>query len=177
MTDKNIENWINRISESKNGCFLLNKQIDLSKNLSDQAKILSENLNVDYLEKELNLVIRFLSENDSANIIKLSKKGIEVADNGGWIKYKHKEIHRKNIDSLKINVTYWFGIIIPLISLLVAVWAIKKDNLGIESQVLIKLKQPMKEILKKEIDSNIEMLTRKMDSVLLKNLTIDVEKN
>lgn len=166
MTDKNIENWINRISESKNGYFLLTKQIDLEKDFDRQAEILSENFDIDYLEKELNLVIRLLSKNKNANIIKLSLKGIDVVNKGGWIKYKSKEQSKKRTNKNKKLLSYWTTIIIPFSMFLLALWEYKNDNQEIRNGILKEVKQ-LHNQQRESLQLDIQILTKKVDSLLL----------
>ena len=93
MTDKNINKWVEKLSKENH--FLLDKTFKGEENSKENVKVLSENLDIDYLENKLNLVVRLLSENKDANFIKLSLKGIDVVNAGGWIKYKAEEKSNK----------------------------------------------------------------------------------
>ncbi len=172
MSDKEIEKWINKLSESDNAFFLLERTISVDSDLQKRAKLLSENLDIDYLEKELNLVVRFLSENNDANLIKLSKKGVKVVNSGGWIKYSEKTKSEKRKEKRKKQFSYWVGIIIPFAMLIVAIWTVKNDNLN-QVETINKLHQEQKELIKEEIRQYKETLTKKMDSVLPMNEQTD----
>src|SRR5690606_23103977 len=143
MTDKEIDSWLNKILDDD--FFLLMKEIDKAKGVEKQAELLSDNLDIDYLENELGLVIRLLSNNDKANIIKLSIKGIEIQNKGGWIKYKKNQNKTKRIERLKKEASYWFNIITPLVALYIAYLTIKSDNRKIEEDILNEVKELQKQ--------------------------------
>ena len=164
MTDKEIEGWLNKILD--NDFFLLMKEIDKEKDTEKQAELLSDNLDIDYLENELGLVIRLLSNNDKANIIKLSIKGIDAVNKGGWIKYKSYKETKKRKEKYKKEFSYWIGIIIPFMMLLVTILAVKTENSN-KQDILNKHFQEQIEQIEKVVDKRMETLTKSMDSVLL----------
>src|SRR5690606_13974846 len=165
MTDKEINSWLNRINEI--GYFLLIKEIDQRASYTEQAKIYSENIDIIYLEKDLGLVISLLDHNKSGHVVKLSQKGIDVQNKGGWIKYKEKQNQKKRLEFLKKEALCWFNIVVPILSIYIAYMAVKKDNNEIKEQILTEMKTKQEE-QKQQQEERVENLTRKMDSVLLK---------
>ena len=143
MTDKEIDVWLNRISEK--GYFLLIKEISKTLTIDQQAEISSQTIDINYLEKDLGLVISLIEQNQSGHIVKLSKKGIEAINKGGWIKYKKNQNKTKRIERFKKEASYWFNIITPLAALYIAYLAIKSDNHKIEEDILNEVKELQKQ--------------------------------
>ncbi|RED47630.1 hypothetical protein [Seonamhaeicola aphaedonensis] len=166
MTDNQIQNWIKILSQSNSEYFLLKKKLSLDSDLEEQAKVLSENLDIDYLEKELGLVVRFLSKNKNANIIKLSIKGNEVVNVGGWVKYNEKEKSKKRSQKIKEELKYWAGIVIPFCMLLIAFWKFKTETKDMKNNIVQELQDTQK-IEQQELKSNIQILSKRVDSVSL----------
>lgn len=166
MTDKEIENLLNKIHKSNNGNgYFLDLRIDLKKEAKKNAVILNEFVNISYLENDLKLVIRyFYIENAQANIIRLSSKGLKVIEKGGWIKYKKWENNKKRWNNIKKDVLYCFNIIIPLAGLYIAYLAVKSDNRSMKEDILNELKTQQKELNKKH-QERLEIVTKKVDSL------------
>lgn len=165
MTDKEIDVWLNRISEK--GYFLLIKEISKTLTIDQQAEIFSENIDINYLEKDLGLVISLIEQNKSGHIVKLSKKGINAINKGGWIKYKSEKESKRRKEKYKKEFSYWFGIIIPFLMLLVAVWTTKNATQESINRLEDKLKEAQTQQIEKEVDIRMGTLTKRMDSVLL----------
>ena len=165
MNDKEIDGLLNKINTSHNRLgYVLNLKPEDLKSIQSALQI-QEILNIDYLENDLKLVVRFLGENKNANIIRLSSRGLKIIKEGGWIKYRKKKRKEKIIKSVKKNASYWFNIIVPILSLLVAYWSIKNDNHVLEDK--LNEAQEQQKILNKTQKDKLQMLTKKVDSVLL----------
>ena len=165
MTDKEIEDWLNRINDK--GYFLLIKEIDKTLTIDEQAELFSENIYINYLEKDLGLVISLIEQNKSVHIVKLSKKGIEAVNKGGWIKYKSEKESEKRYEKSKKEFSYWFGILLPFSMLLVAIWTSTNDTQN-QLDAINKLHQQQIKQIENEVGKHIETLSKRMDSLLLK---------
>jgi len=168
MTDKKIDSWLDRINNE--GSFLLIKEIDGASSVDQKVKIFSENIDISYLDKSLGLVVVLLDKNKSGNIVKLSKKGIEVVNKGGWIKYKSDKETKKRKEKIKKEFSYWIGIIIPFLMLMIALNDSKKDeksSLENKAHIINEVKESQKEQIEKEVYKHMETMSKSWDSVLL----------
>lgn len=165
MTDKKIDYWLDTIYKEKPVGYLLNNTLS-GDNMTDSV-VLRNVLDIDYLEKELCLVIRLLSDNKNSHFVKLSLKGLDVYKKGGWGKYKEDEESKKRIKKRKDNLKYWASIIIPFLMLLISFWQFKKDSKDAKNDIMQEL-QDKNKIIQQDLKRDIQVLTKKMDSVLLK---------
>lgn len=175
MTDKEINNWIEKFSESNLEYLIVDRTFNTDGDLKLEAKKLSENLEIDYMEKELNLIVRFLSENKKANIVKLSKKGSKVVNCGGWFKYKEKQESKKSSKKRKEEFKYWMGIIIPFSMLLISFWQSKNTNLEKQNHNINEVQETQKQQIK-HLKRGIQILSKKVDSVLLNTNELNESK-
>jgi hypothetical protein len=165
MTDKEIDKWLNKINEEE--YFLLITSLNSNLSELETAKIYSDNLDIDYLEKDLGLVIKLIEQSKDGHFVKLSRKGNKIIRNGGWIEYLKKERNKNFWKNIKKEFRYWFNIVIPILSIIFAYKLVDKDNEQIKAEILkdIQYKYMQKpQVLKQTIEQN----PKKSDSVPLK---------
>lgn len=150
MNDKEIDELLNRIK--KNDFFPHDVEFDKSKDgLYENT---TERKNLFYLKDDLGLIKRIFESNEKV-IFCLTKKGWDVIEFGGWTKYVKSEKRKKRKEKLKKEVSYWFNIIVPVLSIYVAYLALKNDNRKTEEDILHEVRLQQTKLIKEEIESYI----------------------
>ena len=169
MTDKEIEDLLNKIYNSHNGKGYVFSFYSKNGNISEEtAKQFDEVVSIIYLEKELNLVVRFFKKNKKGNFVRLSAKGLNVIKQGGYINYLKNKKKEKNKERIKKGFIYWFNILVPMITIYLAYLAITYDTKSMKEELLIELRNTNQISIEREVKSYMEKLNSKnKDSVLL----------
>ncbi|WP_298884253.1 hypothetical protein [uncultured Polaribacter sp.] len=133
MSDKEINDFLNKINNSFNGIYPFSNNISVSESVENKAIKLKEIINLEYFEKDLGLIIILFKESEGKTAI-LSSKGKKVIRLGGWIEYlkreeklEKKREQKENFD-LKISKfqsnTTWLPYIASGIGLILSIIAI-----------------------------------------------------
>jgi hypothetical protein len=90
MTDKEVNDFLNKINNSFNGTYPFTNKVNVSESVESQSLKLKEVINLQYFEKDLELII-ILFKKSEGKIAILSTKGKKVIRLGGWIEYLKRE--------------------------------------------------------------------------------------
>ena len=166
MEDKGIDEVLYKIYNHEDQTLVFDKCDDIAKMSQDRfTKYTKEYRGYEYMEKDLNLITVTNTSYDSYIVYGLTSKGRYVLKNDGWIKSNKAKDLKKQAEKRKSDFSYWLGIIIPFSMLLIALWESKSDNQEMRNDIIKEVKvEQMKQ--KEMLQYNIQILTKKMDSVL-----------
>lgn len=162
MEFKDIDNLLFKI----NDVFAFEHKVDFVQSESEILKQGKERKALLYLKDDLKLIKELFYSTEKVTYT-LTLKGNEVIKDGGYGKYYRKIKIKEKWKRIMNIISFWFNIVVPVLALLVAYWSIKSDNHKnkediINEVILLQKKQDKKQ------QEHIEILTKRMDSVLLK---------
>lgn len=109
MTDKEVDDFLKELEESKYKVSTFNREIDNSNfDANKVAMTMFKSFNISYLVDELK-IIRFVQNIDDFELYSLTKKGRKVIRLGGWLNYIkrqdeiEKRIERKENAEIKLT--------------------------------------------------------------------------